>query len=216
MNQIKLQELISDRHIVIPMYILKMYRDWHLNIDEFSLLLYLFDKDKMVFDPVKISNDLNSEITSVMQNISNLSDKGLIKVNAIKNENNVTEEVIDLSCFYEMVTIKLMEELNKKEENDLDIHKLIEDEFGRGLSPLEHELIDEWENNNYDKNIIKEAVKEASINGVTTLRYIDKILFDWNEKGIKNIDDLKNKKETKEEEIIEVYNCDWLNDEEEI
>ena len=86
MNQIKLQELISDRHIVIPMYILKMYRDWHLNIDEFSLLLYLFDKDKMVFDPVKISNDLNSEITSVMQNISNLEDKGLLMVNTIKNE----------------------------------------------------------------------------------------------------------------------------------
>ena len=73
-------------------------------------------------------------------------------------------------------------------------------------------MIDDWEEGN-SKALIKEAVKEASMNGVTNLRYIDKILLDWNKQGIKNPNEIrKNKVEEIKEEI---YNCDWLNDDEE-
>ena len=47
------------------------------------------------------------------------------------------------------------------------------------------------------------------------IRYIDKILIEWHKKGYKVPSDIKkNNEEVKEK--VEVYNCDWLNDDEEI
>ena len=89
-------------------------------------------------------------------------------------------------------------------------HFLIEKEFNRKLSSFEHEMIDSWESNNYDKDLIKEALREATLNGANNLRYIDKILLDWSKEGIKKAQDIKEK--SLKEEDVEIYNCDWLND----
>ena len=214
MNQIKLQSYVQEKPIVLPLSFFKLYQSWNVTIDELVLLEYLYDKDKCVFDPNSITEHLNSDLIKIMENISSLTEKGLINLLALKDEKGVMEEVFDLSPLYEKITIKLMEELNTKSESDENIHSLIELEFNRKLSPLEHEMIDDWENNNYDKELIKEALKEASLNGVNNLRYIDKILFEWNKKGIKKKEDIE--KETPQNEKVEIYNCDWLDDEEEI
>ena len=215
MNQIKLENFIKDKRIVIPLYVLKMYKELNVTIDELVVLLYLYNNDKVVFNPNLISKDLKIELLEVMQTISNLADKGIILLNTIKNENGIMEEVLDLSPLYNKITMKLMKELNEQEETELNIHNLIEREFNRRLTPLEHEVIEEWERNNYSKELVKEAVKEASINGVTNLRYIDKILIEWAKKGIKSPYDIK-KNINENKERAEVFKYDWLNEDEEI
>ena len=47
---------------------------------------------------------------------------------------------------------------------------------------------------------MEEALKEAMFSGVINLRYIDRILFEWGKLGIKTVDDLKKKKNTKNSE----------------
>ena len=210
MNQVKLKELISEKKIIVPLYFLKKYKDYNLNVDELVLLLYLFNDDKQVFNPEKIAKEMDLDILNIMENISNLTDKGLLKVNAIKNDSGVMEEIIDLSNLYEILSLDIIKSLNNEEVNDINISNLIEEEFGRKLTYLEHDTINDWEKNGYNKELIREAVKEASINGVTTIRYIDKILFDWNRLGIRKKEDIK--KNNKQDERIEVYNCDWLNE----
>ena len=144
--------------------------------------------------------------------MSNLSDKGYISVSAKKNDKGIIEEVINLDSLYEKITLKMIEELNVREESKDNIHEIIELEFNRKLTPLEHELIDDWDKNNFDKTVIKEAVKEASINGVNNLRYIDKILYDWYKKGVRNVSDIKKMKESKSDDVDTVYVMDdWLN-----
>ena len=66
-----------------------------------------------------------------------------------------------------------------------------------------------------DRNLILAALKEAVFNGVSNLRYIDKILYEWNKKGIKKTDDIKKRQvEEKDKKDIEAsYEYDWLNDE---
>lgn len=216
MNQVKLNELIQEEKVVLPLYFLRMYKDFNVSLDEFILLAYLYNKDKIIFNPEKISDDLKSDLFMVMQCISNLEDKGLVSVNTIKNERGIMEEVLNINPLFTKITQKLVEELNVKEKEEINIHELVEREFNRRLSPLEHEVIDEWERNNFSKELIKEAVREASINGVNNLRYIDKILVDWSKKGIQKPDDIK--KEIKEEkgEPQEVFKYDWLNENEEI
>ena len=216
MNQVKLNELIQEEKVVVPLYFLRMYKDFNVNLDEFVLLLYLYNKDKIIFNPEKISDDLKIDLLMVMQCISNLEDKGLVSVNTVKNERGIMEEVLNIEPLFTKITQKLVEELNIKEKEEINIHELIEREFNRRLSPLEHEVIDEWERNNFSKELIKEAVREASINGVNNLRYIDKILIDWNKKGIQKPEDIK--KDIKEEKEVdqEVFKYDWLNEDEEI
>ena len=213
MNQIKLKDYIKEEKIVTPLYVLRLYKELDLTKDEMLLLMYLYNQDKCVFNPNKISLELGFDLMDIMSLISNLTEKKLVMVNTIKDEKGIMQEVFDLSDLYEKITVKIIAELNTKEASNENIHDLIEKEFGRRLTPLEHEMIDDWEEGN-SKELIKEAVKEASINGVSNLRYIDKILFDWNKAGIKNPNEIK-RNNPKEDIKEEIYNCDWLNDDDE-
>ncbi len=214
MNQTKLNDLIKSKIINIPLYAIDVYREFNLSIDEFILLLYLYNKDNEVFDPNLIANDLKMDLINVMEIVSNITDKGLIKVITKKNEVGVMEEIFDISPLYEKISLKLINELNSKESKDINIYEIIENEFGRKLTPLECEMVDDWQNNNYDNTLIKEAIKEASINGVSSLRYIDKILYEWNKKGYKKPQDIKKNNDIHEK--VEIFNCNWLDDDEEI
>ena len=78
---------------------------------------------------------------------------------------------------------------------------------------MECEMIDDWKKNNYSNELIKEAVREATLNGVSSLRYIDKILFEWKKIGIQNKKDVeekrKKRKESKKEEELDLDIVDW-------
>ena len=58
------------------------------------------------------------------------------------------------------------------------------------------------------------ALKEAVLNGVNNLNYIDSILNSWKKKGYKNKSDVLKEKEnyrTKKEKV-QIYDTDWLNE----
>ena len=63
------------------------------------------------------------------------------------------------------------------------------------------------------------ALKESIYNGVTSLRYIDKVLFEWHKKGFKTIEDVNNHiRNNKEEDSTlcetKVLNYNWLDENE--
>lgn len=213
MNKVKLNDLIKDGNIVIPLYMLRLYKKYNLTLDEFIFLMYLYNKSFTIFDPELIAEELNYDIMEVMGYISVLSDKGLITLD-IDKSNGVFEEKISLNNFYEKITLSLINELGEEEDNKKDesIFAEIELEFNRKLTPMEKSVVVEWQDNNYSNELIREALKEASLNGVSNLRYIDKILFDWMKKGVKTKEDIK-KKEAEPE--IEIFNCNWLDEEDE-
>ena len=213
MNKVKLNNLIKEGNIVIPLYIFKLYKKFNLTLDEFIILMYLYNKDGVVFDPEKISDDLNLDIMEVMGYVSVLTDKGVINLEVNKNEKGKLEEKINLNSFFEKLSLSLINEFNEEEPVTKNIYSIIEQEFNRKLSPLECEVIKEWQDSNYSDELIKEAIKEASINGVSNLRYIDKILFEWDKQGIKVPSDIKKNKEIEKE--VEIYTCNWLDDDDE-
>ena len=112
---------------------------------------------------------------------------------------------------------------SKESSNDTsDIFEAIEKEFGRTLSPIEIEIIKSWLSNNYSTDLINEALKEATFNGVSNLRYIDKILYEWGKNGIKTVSDVVDnrkkrakarEKETSDVDIDEIVDWDWFDDE---
>lgn len=220
MNKVKLNKVISDGNIVIPLYILKYFKKLNLTMDEFIFLMYLYNKqDNLDFNPEKIALDLNLDIMEVMGYISVLTDKGYITLDVLKTENNILEEVINLNNFYERIsTFLINSEVDIKEENKKEnILQYVEQELGRPLNSLEIKTIHDWQEAKIDDSLIMEALKIALNDGVYSLKYIDKILFDFKNRGYQNALDIKKEVEptsTKSNEI-EFVDWNWLDDEEE-
>lgn len=218
MNKAKLNKVIGDGNIVIPLYILKYFKKFDLTMEEFIFLMYLYNRqDNLDFNPDKISLDLNIDIMEVMGYVAVLTDKGYLKLEVKKTENNILEEVIDLSSFYERISMLLINN-DKEEKEDNNILFYIEKELGRPMSSIEIKIVNEWKNNNISDELIKKALSIALNDGVYSLKYIDKILVDWVTRGYKNVSDIeKNKEMVKEidDNTPDIVDWDWLDDEEE-
>lgn len=218
MNKAKLNKVIGDGNIVIPLYILKYFKKFDLTMEEFIFLMYLYNRqDNLDFNPDKISLDLNIDIMEVMGYVAVLTDKGYLKLEVKKTENNILEEVIDLSSFYERISMLLINN-DKEEKEDNNILFYIEKELGRPMSSIEIKIVNEWKNNNINDELIKKALSIALNDGVYSLKYIDKILVDWVTRGYKSVSDIeKNKEMVKEidDNTPDIVDWDWLDDEEE-
>src|SRR5574344_1502790 len=180
MNKDKIYSFIKGKSIIIPLYMYRLLPKLDIDSSTFVFLMYLYNKgEKVIFNPSEASVDFGVDLNNIMEFIDELTKKKLISFEVIKNDKNITEEYLSLSYFYDKVSLLLLEDLNKKEESSENIFELIEKEFGRVLSPIEYEIIRAWKDSNYSDELIREALKEAVFNGVTNLRYIDKILFEW-------------------------------------
>ena len=226
MKSSKLIEIFKQGNMVIPLYLLQHYKDFKLKLDEFIFLMYLYNLgDNFVFDPTKFSNDLNMTLVEVMSFIEVLTDKKFIRVESKKNDKGVMEEFIIMDDFYSKLTLITIDEVNK-ETNDAsksDIFEVIQKEFGRTISPIEYEIIKAWIESGINESVIKEAVKEATFNGVSNLRYIDKILYEWGKLGVKTVEDVEknrmkrnntNKNQVNEEVDMDVIEWNWFDDDE--
>jgi len=222
MNSSKLVDIFKNGHIVIPIYFLKKYSEWNLDMKEFVFLMYLYHLgDKFLFDPNKFSEDLNMGLADVMNYIDNLTEKGFIRVEVLKNDKGLMEEDVLLDDFYQKISFITMDEVNQSKTENSNIYELIEKEFGRTLSPIEYEIIKAWLDHHIKEEVIREAVKEATFNGVSNLRYIDKILYEWGKAGIDSVEDIekmrtkRNKKAEKEEDIdLGIVDWNWFDEDE--
>ena len=218
MKNKKITDIIKSGNIVIPLYLYKCYSKLNINLEEFIFIMYLYNQgETIVFDPNKISNDLGLSIKEIMIMISKLTDSKLINLEVTKNDKNIMEEYISIESLYQKISLMVFDEINNDEEIDSNIFAIIEKEFSRTLSPIEYEIVKAWIDSGISDNLIKEALKEATFNGVSNLRYIDKILYEWGKKGIKTPADVdKNRTQYKEDkkEKLEVFEYNWLEDDE--
>ena len=221
MKSSKLIELFKTRNIVIPLYLFKNYKDFALELDEFVFLMYLYNLgNDIVFDIEKFSLELGINSKDILTYISNLTDKKLVEIKTVKSD-KINIEKISLDGFYSKIGLLVMDNINNTDDTDnSSVYEMIEKEFGRTLSPMEYEIIKEWLNNNISEELIKEALKEATYSGVSNLRYIDKILYEWGKLGIKTKEDIiKKKKVRKENKKVDLDNVDldwdWFDDGEE-
>ena len=218
MKNLKLVEIFKEGHIVIPIYLLKRYKELNISFEEFIFLMYLCGRGNNTFDPNSFKEELNTDIGKIMEYISNLSDKNYIKVEVNKNDKGLMEEVVSVEGFYNKLSLLLIDDNNKKDVSG-GIFEEIEKEFGRTLSPIEYEIIKTWLENNIEEELISEAIKEAVFNGVSNLRYIDKILYEWGKKGYKTREDIikaksnKSKKTGDKDIDLDIVDWNWFDDE---
>ena len=220
MKQKQLVKLLESKSITIPLLFFKKYKQLNVTLEEFVFLMYLKDKgNTFLFDPKSMEDELGISVKDILSFISSLTDKKLLIIDTFKNDKGTLEEKVDISLFYEKIASIISDDIFKDNEVSIDntIFSMIEKEFGRTLNPSELEFIKAWAST-FDKGVILEAVKEAVLNGVSSIRYIDKILYEWSKLGIKTSDDVKhflNNKNKEVKEPVEVFDYDWFDDDDE-
>ena len=193
-----------------PSILLKEYKKLNIEDNELVIIIYLLNQKDLEFNPSKISKDLNTDINNILNIINELSKKDILKIDHIVDK-NIHKETINLDSLYNKLAFNI---LDKKVETKNGIYDIFEKEFGRTLSPMEYEIIGAWQKN-FSDEIIIEALKEAVYNNVNNLRYIDKILSEWNKKGFKTSKDIEeDRKNFKRKDKKELVDYDWLNENE--
>ena len=155
-------------------------------------------------------------MAEVLEMIEKLTSKGFLKLEVIKVK-NIREEHLNLDGLYDKLSFLIVNEKIDSDEKS-NLFDIFEQEFGRTLSPIEYEIIKGWEESNFSEELIICALKEAVYNGVFRMNYIDKILFEWNKKGIRTKRDVEKNNiqfnNRKKEKTEEVFAYDWLNENE--
>lgn len=213
----KIINIMRDNTIQIPRLLLSQYQKFSLTEKDLILLIYLLNEKEVSFNPKKISDDMGISLPEVLELIDHLSTNGMLSIQ-LKKVNGVREEQINFDGLYEKLAYSVINEEEPTETKSKNIYDLFEQEFGRTLSPMEYEIIGGWCDAGFGQDIIVMALKEATYNGVSNLRYIDKILYEWKKKGLHTKEDVekdRNLYQSKKIEKKELFDYDWLNDNDE-
>lgn len=217
MNEVVISTL-KEKPILIPNVLFKHYKKLNITEEELVLLICIIKEgDKIVYDPNFFTEEIGMEKYKAMQLITDLAEKGTIEIKVENNKSNKKEEYIYLNPLYnKLLNILIDLQLGSNPIVDSNIFAAFETELGRTLSAMEIEIIREWLHNGITEELIKEALKEAILNNVRNLKYIDRILFNWRSKGFKTKEDiLKDKKNYRKptKKVEQIYDYNWLEDE---
>lgn len=204
------------KYVTIDIFIKKAL-ELNLTLEEFLMLTYFDNAYNNYLDMDTLCLNLGLKLDKAYKVFNSLLSKKIILVETTKDIEGRMIEKIDLSNFYQMLNEEVKEE--EKIEQKKDIYSIFEEEFGRTLSSIEYEYINAWIEKGCSEELVIGALKEAVYNGVRNLRYIDKIIYEWQKKGFKCLNDVNNhlvnrnieKEKTVRKDIFE-YN--WLDDEE--
>lgn len=209
--------LLQEKPIVVPRILFNNYRKLNITEEELVIVMLIISLGNNIEYNLDIFvNELQMDRHKVMELVYSLVGKNILSIDVVKNGRK-TGEYISLSLLYDKLVNIIIDSGDNNNSVKLDdsLFSVFEDEFGRLLSPMEIEQIKEWITTYKNEDLIKAALRETVLNGANNLRYIDKILNDWNKKGYKNREDILRDRENyrKKKQNIEVFDTDWLNDE---
>ncbi len=140
-----------------------------------SIIQQLIDKNDLTIDQVtdekgRIGNYYN--LDRLYSKLDDLLEKNVATPKSGEETTNTTSE-IDNSPLNQLM-------------------RQFEIEFGRYLSPIEREEISAWLNvDHYDPEIIKLALREAVLSQAYSLKYVDRVLLNWQRHNLKTTSEVQ-------------------------
>ena len=191
---------LKTRPFVCRYELLEHYADLGLNETDLVILmkiLYAYDtsNEQPAIETLQKGTTMqDTEVTMIIQKLIQL---GLLEMHVEKNADGKLSEYINLDGFYEQLS-QIFESIDANIQN-MDkaqafkhLFKKIENGFGRALSPLEIENINQWlDVDKYDITVINAAVDEALAHDKSSLKYVDRILLNWEKNNVRTVADAK-------------------------
>ena len=212
MNQ-AVYSTLKQKDFIVKNFLFKVATELGLSANELILLIYFVNQETPMFDVDKISTQTYLTIDDAIEAYTRLLGINLITVDTSKDDDGKLIEVINLDNIFKSVSTEIVS--NIKEESTSDIYEKFESEFGRTLSRMEYEIINNWLDSGISTEIIEEALKEAVMSDIKTFKYVRAILNSWKEKGFKTRNDVlvNRAKETNfDKTSATLFDCDWLHD----
>ncbi len=209
----KVINLLKNNNLSFPRILLLKHKELKLTSEELIVLIYLLNETSSIYNPKQISADLNLDVMEVLETVNSLVSKDILTIE-VRKTSSMRDEHISLDNLYKKLAFLIIQDEEEIKDTS-NIFDNFEKEFGRTLSPIEYELINAWKDNEISEELILLALKEAVFNGVSNLRYIDRILFEWKKKGIATKEDVEKQRvnfKGKKQEKKELFDYDWLND----
>ncbi|MDO1605436.1 DnaD domain protein [Lactobacillus sp. YT155] len=201
------KRFLTDGTTVISNTILKHLRQLNMTADEYLVYseLLMFQQQGNTFpSATELAEVISIDSNTVMMLIQSMIQKDFLEIKTTINNNHRQEDSYDLTPIYNILDIIQQDQnIEQQQQTKLDqttnLFKMFEIELGRALSPIEQETIHSWINEDgYEVELIQLALKEAVLNQIYSLKYIDRILINWEKQNIKTAQQLEDYKKRNE------------------
>ena len=192
-------------NLVLPSDLLLNYNRLFSSSDDFLVWQFFYLQNTTALgelSPSQIAEKIGKNVTEVNQAISRLTEKGLLQYRTIELNGEI--EVI----FDATLALERLDQLFEKQApnqvqsapNDLKIVvDTFQQELGRLLSPFEIEDLEKsLKEDGTSADLIKEALREAVLNGKPNWKYIQAILRNWRHEGIRSVAQVEAKRQERE------------------
>lgn len=194
----RLQTWIERGSVTVSQLFFQFYKELQISDEEAMLIMHLnaFHEEGNAFPtPANIAKRMNMSEDMISSNMQKLMQKGFMEIHQKVDDQGVLFEVINLMPLWS----RLLDRVEIKKQHQVDenaklkegqLFQLFEQEFGRFLSPMETEMISMWlDQDGHSPEIIRKALMEAVLAQKLSLRYIDRILFEWKKNNVKSPED---------------------------
>ena len=189
----RLHQWIEQGNVTISQLFFQFYRRLKITDEEAIMLLQIhsFQQAGNVFPtPDEIASRMSASQNSVTTMLQKLMQQGYLSIRQETADGMLTETISLQPLWDKLVDCLEVQAQTEKEhtqkEQEGEIFQLFEQEFGRFLSPMEIETISMWmDQDGHTPEVIRMALKEAVIAQKISLRYVDRILFEWKKKNIR-------------------------------
>ena len=192
-------------NLVLPSDLLLHYNQLFSSSDDFLVWQFFYLQNTTALgelSPSQIAEKISKNVTEVNQAISRLTEKGLLQYRTIELNGEI--EVI----FDATLALERLDQLFEKQapnqvkpaQNDLkSLVETFQQELGRLLSPFEIEDLEKsLKEDGTSADLIKEALREAVLNGKPNWKYIQAILRNWRHEGIRSVAQVEAKRQERE------------------
>ena len=192
-------------NLVLPSDLLLHYNQLFSSSDDFLVWQFFYLQNTTALgelSPSQIAEKIGKNVTEVNQAISRLKEKGLLQYRTIELNGEI-EVIFDATLALERLD-QLFEKQapNQVQSAPNDLKSLVDtfqQELGRLLSPFEIEDLEKsLKEDGTSADLIKEALREAVLNGKLNWKYIQAILRNWRHEGIRCVAQVEAKRQERE------------------
>ncbi|WP_203332801.1 DnaD domain-containing protein [Planococcus beigongshangi] len=208
----RLQKWIEQGNVNISQLFFQFYKELKISDEEAMLLMHVhaFQQAGNQFPtPDEIGARMMCSQKSVTTMLQKLMQQGFIAIQQDTVNDILTESITLLPLWNRLMDCvdqeAHQEKVNSQKEVEGQVFQLFEQEFGRFLSPMEIETISMWmDQDGHTPAVIRMALKEAVISQKMSLRYVDRILFEWKKKNIRTSSEVTKHAATFREKNIQI------------
>ena len=193
-------------NLVLPSTLLLHFNELFPSSDDFLVWQFFYLQNTSALDelsPSQIAEIIGKELADVNQSISNLTENGLLQYRTIELNGEI-ELIFDASLAFERLDSLLDSQTpattTPNPQNQLkDLVETFQQELGRLLTPFEIEDLSKTiKEDGIKADLIKEALREAVLNGKPNWKYIQAILRNWRHEGIQSVAQVEAKRAERE------------------